>query len=236
VSLAGDYPYAADSSGLVSDKVDLMGTEFRSRSTGNGLMYSAELSHAFHKTNHLPGELMSGVMGCEIEPGHWSRHSGLKRLKMPNQGPDDLYGVMLFSHLWDEEIAKRWLVEGRRKLFMINAREPGKWRWGSWWGRFPALVAHTQFAAGEIPSLPMLAWWVSALMLAVDSPRKKQDNFAIGWAMAKVAEGKMPEIDRYVEIFRRKFKKKFPHGMGQVRLEYGWSEYHPNVKFLWDDF
>ena len=67
---------------------------------------------------------------------------------------------------------------------------------------------------------------------------KSQDSFALNWMLKIIWKGRYKFIDKRIDKWTIKFKKHYPHGMGQLLKDYyiDKSIDHPDFKYLWDDF
>src|SRR5690606_29605290 len=101
-------------------------------------------------------------------------------------------------------------LNGRRKIkYAYNNLNPGGFTLSAWLGRQLPLIIHLKIAAQEnINIFEKLVWEI-----AVNSEKKKHDDWALTWAMCKVAEGTDPIMDETIKKFRKRFAEKYPHGM-----------------------
>ena len=235
---------AKDNHGLISDRVP-------GRSTGNGLMYTAEWAWQLNQeflSGHITQDdfekeresILKAYSRCEISDGHYAR---LPDLGFGHNAPDDYFGVGLTSHLLDPEMAVRVLKAARENAWMLNERQPGVWRWKSWLGRMPQLVAHLQFAAGEMPNIYRQVLWGVSLVLTSFKPYKKQDSHSKAWMMVQVAQGRSRYLDLVCAWYMSRFKRAYPtrfqptgeqyaEGLGALRNSYGWPRNHPTVNLI----
>lgn len=218
--------------------------------SGNGLVYTAAYLQTLKDHNEIPlGELMSAydvVMSCYERTGLLKRNPEHR----DQEGPDDYIAIGLLSVLVGGVggvIAKSVLAYGRANIqhigpikfrYVYNNECPGTFmtrdmgtNWSAWMGRFPALICHLEFAAGEQPNLFNRLAWIAAVMKACTASAKNQDSWTQTKMMCDVARGQGPVIDKVIKYFEYKLSQTFVCGIGQCWGQYFQNPEHPLAKW-----
>lgn len=96
----------------------------------------------------------------------------------------------------------------------------------AWLGRFPALIAHFQFAAGETPWLWRRLWWFFSV--AFSGSRTNQDPWILNWQMLETEGGKSLLGRAAFRIYRWRLNRNWV-GLAHVFSEYLRDPNHPIV-------
>lgn len=216
-------------------------------SSGNGILYTAHrvllLSELGLLTQQEKRRASESLNHCEVE-------NGLIRRSPSNpdqEGPDDQFGALTISYFTDGgAFARRWLKYGRtsgpkflgdRIPFWFSNVSPGEIRypahdpkagninWSAFMLRFPALIAHAKWAAGETPNPFEQLYWAASLLKR--RPKGDQDGWVMSYHMVAVA-GDQNVLTRFcAKIFRRRFFAYYPAGMGELLGDYFKNRFHP---------
>lgn len=114
--------------------------------------------------------------------------------------------------------------------WVYNNLNPEKFALSSWLGRFPQLIAHAQFAAGEPVPLWRQLWWAGAVIQSSFS--KEQDHKVLGWHLIMVARKKSVLCSVVAMFWSHMFRKHYPEGIGQVIGNYFGDQNHPAAYWL----
>lgn len=222
-------------------------------SSGNGLMYRAEYEIEIQSMPGFVdmAEFRDIIRACEAEPGNLKRGP----VHPDQNDHDDYTGVAAASTWAASRILSRGRagvpVQGTQIRWVYNNVCPGTfwhpgeprsrneriigWLLGApaghrvngnaFLGRFPHLIAHFQWAAGETPPLWRRLIWCLVVATACWGDPKQQDGWRLTYLMAHVAPPRSPEMCA-VSIWRTRFRKHWPGGIAEVRRRYfGWN--HP---------
>lgn len=187
--------------------------------SGNAALFSSEYLAAGGKLE------LAGIIRCEVISGLFIQHP--VHFRADQNSPDNLTGLGYIAWRLDPTIAARILKHLRENHFFY-VTEIGVDGLRAWFGRFPALIAHLQWAAGEKPNFLMrLAWCVS---VGFKLDKTVHDSWILSWLLTLVA-GDRGWMERWAT---RRFWKKFPWpSMADCLAEYfGGDENHPTVILL----
>jgi len=149
------------------------------------------------------------------------------------QNHEDYGGLALTSHCLHPELSRRVVAKGIELMWFMNDRNPGSWRLRSWLGRYPHIIAmHYQAATHQPGSLGLV--WAEGNQKRVTVLGASKDGWKRAWMCNKVLGPWMH--DETNTNFYTAFKKKWPHGIGNLYRSYGWSKEHVLVKHGWDVF
>jgi len=216
-------------------------------SCGNGLLYSAEWLYCRNVMwNLTQGEVALWKQiyeSCEKLPGLMMRHP-----EHPDQqGPDDYFGCGTASAILypanRNSLAGRILDYGQSKKILgiptynYNNVNPETCTKHSWFGRFPALIAHLHYACNLHPGCSLRLCWILGLLHSAEAKRGEQDRFAMGWHMSRVVMmskfwQRDTGIQNAVGEWIGKFRKVYPGGMSELRSEYFQNSEHTLVHEL----
>lgn len=233
-----DFKKYKDHYGLVQPKPN--------HTSGNGLRYTGDFVAALFVNKKIiwtskemveeREAILKAVKACAREPGLYMRTP--KRFNH-QQGPDDYVGLGTISCFLYPRIAQEILHYGRNQKqpkYNYNTVTPGKLTGSSWLGRQQQLIAHWQFAAGEMPNPLRWTWWYIAIIIATFSKRKNQDGWVLAWHLVLVGEHRS-RFNRWIaKWFRFRLKQTFPKGIGQCLGEYFGDFSHPLAKYLLNQF
>ena len=235
----GEY---TDADGLVSPYRMQVGQR---NGSGNGLLYTslAYLLLAV-RARQYGVQFAEMVRKCYLLPGLLRRGPA----HPDHEGPDDYLavgaaaGVLRLGAFGGacKQVAGEILRYGRAHWWMMNNVDPGRWRWSSWFGRFPALIAHLEWAAWEPPPLWRRLAWAGALWLASRAEARQQDSWVQSWMMvltveALDVESLTPTLRwweyRAMDNWRHRARGVFPGGLRQCLGEYFGNGEHPLVRY-----
>lgn len=226
-----------------SDPYGFMSDRSPGRITGNGLMFTGPVTDYCHHTSWRRRVLNDVYNATFVHGGGHKRHVAGHYASHHN-APDDYFGIGLASISLDLNIGKRILDVCRQTGWVLNDQSPGQWRPQSYLGRMPQLIFHLQLSSGESPNAYRAVIWSLALIRSFFVHRKSNDTHRKCWMMVRVFEQfcKLPLSNGYwlrpylagvVAVWRVVFFWRFPGGMGEVYLTWGWHPNHPSVKYLW---
>lgn len=180
--------------------------------SGNGLLYTAWYLDAAWESLSFEErkKLIEATTACEMESGFFVRNP-VKVNPGDQQGPDDLFGVMLLSAVTGLGFSKRMLQYGRecratffssgsfweqmlfRFLSLFNPNGipyvynlmsyAQEFRAKAWMGRFPHFVPTAIYSTGKMPPLLHRVMW--CITIAFSSLRGNSDPGA--WALNRTA-------------------------------------------------
>ncbi len=171
---------------------------------------------------------------CAVEPGLY------KRANNPDlQTADDYYGLLAGLALNGHFLkAHETLEYGRRHFWFMNSRKPGSpFPLRTWFGRFPALVAHAYISAKQEPTWLGRKAWCCSVGLCATEDVKKQDSFIQVWSMLasyRASGLRLKDCDEAASHFWRIFKSR-QLSMKQIVSAYIGIPDHPLVQH-WKDF
>jgi hypothetical protein len=118
--------------------------------------------------------------------------------------------------------------------YVYNNINPEEFALSSWLGRFPQLIAHAQFIAGEKVPLWRKLWWAGAVIQSSFS--KEQDNKVLGWYLVLVGKDQSGICKAASSFWSYMMKKHYPEGIGQVLGDYFGNHNHPSAYWLRHEF
>jgi len=150
------------------------------------------------------------------------------------------YGREKFPTENDETDTNKERVKMGRTIFSIlksfgpvrwvyNNINPQKFHISSYLGRFPQLIAHAMFAAGEPVPIWRQIWWSGSIIYSAFS--KSTDAKALAWQLVLVGRNKSILCDLVSCFWSYMLKKHYPNGIGGVLKKY-WSRNHPSNYWL----
>jgi hypothetical protein len=223
MSLQENLSAYTDSFGLVQNRLPSPGDGWTS---GNGLLFTGEavcaLAQAKELSDSLRPQYAKAVRNCAVVPGLYRRHPAL----VDQEGPDDYIGLGAVASLCDVTIAEEILKYGQANLWCMNNVTIGKKTLQSWLGRFPALICHLKFAAGQNPPLWQKIYWTAIVAF---QPWNGLDEPILSWLLCEVAKGKSRICDLASKYFYRRLYKKYANGIHDVLVAYFGAE-HPLAK------
>jgi hypothetical protein len=201
--------------------------------SGNGVRYTAEAGIALYRqgmmTDRWRIEAMMAFVKCRVAPGLYRRSPD----HPDHQGQDDYLALLHFLKLAEPVFAREILEHGQKNGWVYNVLEPGKWRWSSWFGRYPAWRASAKWAAGETPWVWERASAAIAILWAAAFTGEDQDGWVMSWHVIRIADNRSWMVTQAAKFWRWRFKKFYPGGMKQVLVRYfGFA--HP-LAMLWVD-
>lgn len=234
-----------ESNGFVS------GERTPSHPSGNSLLFTAEkyIALALERGNGDPvGSLedayaFSRVLArTELRPGVYARTPEGEPFHADQEGHDDYIGIAAASRILGTDHAREILEHGLQdffwtvpwpKLYFYYPNQPGPLDWRAWFGRYPATVAHFYYAAGVKPGFwHRLAWAYTVATAGMGDPGA-QDPWILSWLMIRTMEGQEDWLtERAVFLWRSRFKKAWPGGIGQVLARYFNNPEHPLAETL----
>lgn len=157
---------------------------------------------------------------------------------------DDLVRLASAAQLLDPSIVADILSAGRSRAWWYSGE---KIKWSAlvknpkkelepWLGRYPGLIAHFEYCAGERPSTFKAFVWSLGVAWCAFNEKNSQD----GWVLSQrlIESYEMTEYrtyfqDKIVKYWHKRFYKFWPGGMRQLWIQYfGW--YHPLAKWAID--
>lgn len=235
MSAALDFESFQDSIGLIQPR-EGAGKD-GSCASGNGLLYTGEACAVMgsDEISYFRNSFASALNACERYPGLFLRHPKCT----DQESVDDYVGIGAASYFLASGHAERVLERGNRFPFLLFGVLPLRFYYANegqssfdlraWLGRFPALIAHLRYAAGQPPGfIPSL---VHALSIAF-SPWKNEDEPILSWLMLRVAENQSGPARMAGKIFRARLVHKYMDGgMKQVFSLYLGNPNHPIAKY-----
>lgn len=216
MGMVEDFQVYIDSVGLLQNTPN-PGTTCAS---GNGLLYTglgvALLSKLGDRT--LFPTFTQALSTCEKWQGMYVRHP----LDSDQEAGDDYYGIGVASKLIGTAHAARILERGRTlpfralgvpfSYYYANTDQDSGFNLQAWLGRFPALVAHWQYCAGETPALSSEVFHAGAIAF---SSWPNEDAPTISWLMLQVAPRTPLHLLARDHFYARLYAK-YPNGMKDV--------------------
>lgn len=209
--------------------------------SGNSLLFTAEKFIALTIERGAPSledaeEFSRLVARAQLSPGLYARTPAGYAYHEDQEGHDDYIGIAAASAVLGTPHALAIVQQGENPFKLwgpidINhyyPNKPGALDWRAWFGRFPATVAHFEYAAGVTPNLwHRLMWAYSVATAGADEPTA-QDPWILSWLMVKTTEGHEGWMARQaVAIWRTRLKRHWPGGIGQVLARYFNNPQHP---------
>ncbi len=223
---------------IESFKPFLFGSHVSTERHRNGNMLgSTGLAWCLIKLNggSVSTEMMSAVThACSAEPGLYARAESSDL-----QTHDDYYSLLAGLALNGEHLRAHDTLEyGRRHFWFMNSRKPGSpFPLRTWFGRFPALVAHAYISAKQEPPWLGRKAWCCSVRLGATEDVKKQDSFIQVWSMLasyRASGLRLKDCDEAASHFWRIFKSR-QLSMKQIVSAYIGIPDHPLVQH-WKDF
>ena len=219
-----------DSEGLMNDRPG------KCAPSGNALLFTAEafLIQLFLGVTRAYPVVAAAerlASGRFVRPG-WEQDQ---------EGPDDYIGLAAFSRHSDPTIAQRILAYGRSHFFKwgplkfryqydTTGKEPNSVE--AWFGRFPAVIAALEWAAGETPPMWRRLWL--ALSAALTPGAEGQDTWILSWLCLEcLRRTQMCWFERWaIKTYMRRLYKYHPGGLKEVFTQYFGSDKHPITKYV----
>lgn len=176
--------------------------------SGNSLLFTAHYALALLKNGQLThveaDELSKALKSCELEPGLFQRHP--TSFVGDQEGIDDYIGASAASfyvnldHFFpDTRTNAKEILDfgrsGRYKFFGIEIpyyypnHDPYKTSFNAraWLGRYPALIAHLKFCAGEYVNSLLFIYWAASIILGLFQNLENKDSRLLSLHMIHVA-------------------------------------------------
>jgi hypothetical protein len=173
-----------------------------------------------------PQHIEPVLNACRVKQGLYKRSVG-----DAHQSADDYYGLvagLYLNNCWYD--VHRILNYGRETLWIYNSKNPGRFSFRAWFGRFPGLIAHITFGAGKRPSAFFRLAWALSVVWATWQKPKNQDAYIQGWCMVQTylhSEYRDPRCDTAASLFQKRLKQ--IGGLTQILADYMKNEEHPLV-------
>lgn len=162
-----------------------------------------------------------------------------KRIGVYNRGPGKDSDYQSHEDAWPLVLALSGTREARRIFdwgawhwWCFNNINPGKFRFGSWFGRFPTLIASMHFAAGIKPNAIYRIWMTFELYIQGEMPRKNHDGWVRMWCAAQtfLHSGVESRMCRWGvnRMFHRMKEREIT--MSAIYADYTGMREHPLVK------
>lgn len=220
-----DWESYRDKLGFIS------GTRNPEGSSGNAVLFAAEEAILRRKLDDWSGSvtLVQSIRACcEIERGLLKRPHPFSQ---DQESLDDYIGLAAI----DPGLAREALAYGRahfyrplpflKLAYQYSMRNEEK-DVIAWLGRFPAMIAHLQFAAGETPPLWRRLWWTASI--AMSGKPDQQDPWILSWVMLETnAKGDSFLADVAHGFWRWRLERAYPKGLSEVFRKYFNDEAHP---------
>jgi hypothetical protein len=256
MSIIDDYLLYMDDIGLVHDKIGQI--------SQNGIRFTAEYLFALKRAGQLDTYnklvIFNAYLDCEPTKGLLNRYPG----NTDQEGPDDQYAALAVSKELHSDFAKDFLAYGRQApvlgydamydrqrwfsvplmalcrllgyKYVYNNHSPGYFNESAWMGRQPALIAHAMVCAGEPLNVFWRLAWCAGILLSANNA-SSQDGKVLAWFMVKASQGSRSWLmQKAVNLWIRKLKEQWPHGIGQVLQAYFVDKNQPSISHLWDEF
>ena len=153
---------------------------------GNGLLYLSEciVLACLNKTINagIVSQFNRALDFCTVEPGLYKR----SKENYDNQGPDDFIGLLAASGFVNPKYAQDFIAYGKENAWNYNIPSPRVFSLKTWFGRFPALIAHAYHSIGaDVPVLHSSAWIAGVIGQTLKSPVKDQSGWMLSWLMVQ---------------------------------------------------
>lgn len=221
------------------------------RPEGNCLLFTAQYACLLKRKGYMDPEtrdaLVFAVHDCQVDPpmGLYQRHP--VAFVGDQEGPDDYIGLGAIVYACSvPSIAQEILDFGRcchyRPFWPLKLKYyyPNHIPYQTapnvcaWLGRFPAVIAHLQWAAGEVPSLWRRLWWAGTVALTgcfgPDYDKDGgQDAWILSFMLCEVAPDRV--LERWAKgVFRKRLLKVWGDGgMRAVFARYFRDDRHPHA-------
>jgi hypothetical protein len=227
MSLRNEILDYVDADGLVSPR--RVEDKTARSASGNGLLYTSEYMIALHLRGDLNLTDIEGFVrvlrSCQKEPGLFNRSP----IHKDQNAPDDYTGILAACHMIGiEEFPRAIYKYGNEHGWVFdNTGEGSK---SAWFWRMPHLVAAIKIAAGEKCELWRQIYTTAVILWAIRAKREDQDAHTLTWLLTKITDDKW--IPRQAgKLWRWKFKRQYPRGLGQVLSDY-FNCYHPLANYF----
>lgn len=231
-----------DQYGLVQNRIP----NAKGWTSGNGLLFTGEASiiaSALGEWNCVVADrFFHALVLCQVASGVYERIPGNR----DQEGPDDYFGIGATAFYLNTycaghfpNLAAESLAYGRKnpykwhhiplRYYFPNAHQT-EFDVSAWMGRFPALIAHLQFAAGENPALWKKIWWCVSIMIAHKQPTDNKDARILSWVMIHVMAKRSWLCNKAAAFFYKRLYTQYIGGMKQVFSEYFGAD-HPIAKY-----
>lgn len=165
-----------------------------------------------------------------LDNGSYS-HRFLRQGAKKALGPeDDLLDPK--RSMWNKRLWKYLSWLSYMKWWNYNNIRPGEFHVSTYFGRFPFLHAHNQFALDIKPPLWKRISWLHGLLTC-----NTQDKWVMSWHMMlmyQLSKKRCFMCTWAVSKWKKRLKACYPHGIGEILKAY-WGD-HPINEALWDDF
>lgn len=180
--------------------VDGFVSSHKSGSSGNDLLFSSEAAVIRRKLGAWDrsdeAKLNAAIANhAQIEPGLYGRPAW----NQDQEQPDDYYGLVALSPFYARAIR----AYGQRHFWSFKTSSAAKWYEPMFW-RFPALICHAAWGAGEKPNAFLRLWWAASV--AFSGSKTSQDPWILSWLLTEVAgdKGWLERLATRIYLFRLK--------------------------------
>jgi hypothetical protein len=202
-------------------------------SSGNAVLFAAEEKILRAKLKDWSADQQESLFRiisteCMLWRGLLFR---LPPFRQDQEGLDDYIGAASIDPRLAQDILS-WGREHRYRPFKwlslsyyyCNTADETKLE--AWFGRYPALIAHIQWAAGEVPPLWRRLWWFFSV--AFSGSKDNQDPWILNWIMIETA-GSRTCLNRLASaIYRWRLERAYV-GLAHVFARYFNDANHPMV-------
>lgn len=210
--------------------------------SGNGLRYTAEyfilgcrrgiFQHEGASFRHITGS-------CLVLPGLYRRSptAALEGTRI-----DDLVSIASAAQLLDKTIAEDILRFGRKSYWLYNPpvqKSPlvnliKQFNFKAWLGRYPGMIAHIEYCAGECPSVFKRLVWLLGVAWCGFNAKMNQDEWVLSQRLIEAYESTPYRTyfqDKIVKYWRKQFYKNWGEdGMKKLLTVY-FGHLHPLAKY-----
>lgn len=228
MTILDDYKPYIDKYGLVQDKPG--------NTSGNGIRYTAEAMYAVlisrnweSQSGVFVHDAFQSILYCSSFGLRTETRFYLKR--HPDGEPttiDDYTAAIFASWAIGETVGltRHFLAAGPKQNYIYAPDFDPKF----FLGRFPQLFCIANWVAKRKPSkFQELFWMISVFQGAI---HKGQDEKVLSWMLVEIGRGRRWIFKPLIWFWRKKLKKHYPYGIGQVLSDYYGNPDHPNAKYL----
>ena len=210
--------------------------------SANGIRFTSEFILACERHNILPQyvdlriELSRLFRKCELGSGGLLQRT--PDGKWGQEGPDDYVAAIAADRVLRDGFADRFLEYGKANLWNYNNVNPSRLTPSSFLGRQWQIMVHAKIVADKELTRWDKLWWCGTVIKSAFGKKSDQDNWVLAWFLVKTLTKKQVGgiMETCAAFWRRKFRAKWPHGIGEVLADYFNNPSHPSVKYLWDEF
>lgn len=200
--------------------------------TGNGIHNLSVYATILHITGELNADdvfsFSKVIDSCRVNQSENGLYNRGPRKPGDLIGHDDYICLSAAASLINVRFARDIALYGGSHGWSFNNENPGKWTFKSWQGRRLWLIPYWKINGG----ISACRFSRAILELYIESQKHQEDagERILQWMICRSMEGRINDLSRAIQVWKRGLFEVFPSGMRSVFSAY-YNPAHPFAKY-----